>query len=75
MTFCPPALAIQNMSPDAPTSPPGGASGLNIFGAIPIHSRLPAAARAPFITPVEPASGPRIEAATRTSNLIVARVA
>jgi hypothetical protein len=33
VTFCPPALAIQNMSPDAPTSPPGGASGLNIFGA------------------------------------------
>ena len=34
VTFCPPALAIHEMSPDAPTSPPpGGASGLNIFGA------------------------------------------
>src|SRR3546814_12857201 len=32
VTFCPPALAIQNMSPDAPTSPPGGASGLYILG-------------------------------------------
>jgi len=31
VTFCPPALAIQQMSPDAPTSPPGGASGLNSF--------------------------------------------
>ena len=30
MTFCPPALAIQNMGPDALTSPPpGGASGPN----------------------------------------------
>ena len=40
VTFCPPALAIQNMGPDALTSPPpGGASGLNfVWG--PSHYQL-----------------------------------
>jgi hypothetical protein len=48
VTFCPPALAIQDMSPDAPTSPPGGASGLKFFGG-----------PAKIVTPLEP-TGQRV---------------
>src|SRR5215213_3171061 len=38
VTFCPPALAIHDMSPDAPTSPPPVAPpGSNLSGAPPLH--------------------------------------